>query len=317
MSIITQVSAELDIEEESFREQIRLATGKIKYIKIKKKNGKGFRRIIIPPWEFKIVQYWTILNYLRKIEIHSSATAFYEGASIRTNALRHQRGSYFVKMDISDFFPSIGVDDFKNSLHRYHPNFSWLKKELEDSDFLISMFHKGVCAIGYPASPYIANISMTELDGLIENKLKDNVENFGRFSYTRYADDIAISIERKGFKSEVEKLVYESVKESSYKNIKVNGGKTKYGSKRGGSAFITGMRICKDGRITLHRKYKDHVRLLLSLYRKGELKLEDQGKLLGHLNYCKSSDPEFYNKLVVKNFSSIEKLKSSDGLKGF
>ncbi|PAU75328.1 retron St85 family RNA-directed DNA polymerase [Halomonas salipaludis] len=313
MSIISEVSRELDMVEDSFREQIRLARGKIKHIKIKKKNGKGFRRIVIPPWEFKIVQYWTILNYLRNVKIHRSATAFHEGASIRTNALCHRKGNYFVKMDLSDFFPSVGVDDFKNALYKYHPEFIWLEKELSDSEFLESMFHKGVCAIGFPASPYIANICMIEIDELIESKLKNNVERFGRFSYTRYADDLTISIERKGFKREVEGVVYEAVREASLKNIKVNKEKTKYGSKSGGSAFVTGMRICKDGHITLHRKYKDHVRLLLSLYSKGKLKPEDKGKLLGHLNYCKSSDPEFYNKLVLKYFQSIEKLKNSNG----
>lgn len=308
MSIISEVSQELDMDEESFREQIRLASGKIKYIKLKKKGG-GHRKIIIPPWEFKIVQYWTILNYLRSIEVHHSATAFKEGASIRINAMLHRQGNYFVKMDISNFFPSVGVDDFKHALHKYFPDKAFLEKELEDKDFTEAMFHHGVCAIGFPVSPYIANISMFELDEIIENKLKNNRDRFGSFCYTRYADDITISISRKGFKKDVENLVYESVGESTCKGIKINSSKTKYGSKRGGSAFITGIRICKDDRLTLHRKYKDHVRLLLSLYSKGRLKPEDKSKLLGHLNYCKSSDPEFYNRLVMKYFHPIEKLK--------
>lgn len=309
MSIIREISRELSIEEDSFRKQIRHATGKIKHIKIKKKSGAGFRKIIIPPWEFKIVQYWTILHYLREIKIHDSASAFYPGSSILKNALSHRKGNYFVKMDLKDFFSSIHIDDFLKALKKYSPDHISLYDNLNDDDFLLSMFHNNFCAIGYPASPYIANISMYNFDEIIIEKLKSNTEKFGHFNYTRYADDITISIHNKGFKYDIKRLVYEAAKESDLKNISINKDKTKFGSKKGGSSFVTGMRICKDEHITLHRRYKDHVRLLLSLLSKNKLNTEDYSKLLGHLNYCKSSDPEFYNKLVHKYFHTIKKLK--------
>ncbi|SDK03526.1 retron St85 family RNA-directed DNA polymerase [Billgrantia gudaonensis] len=311
MGIIKSIAKELGMPEPVFREQLNTAAGKIKHIRIPKKSQKGYRKLVIPPWEFKIVQYWLIYNHLKGFPIHPSSTAYKPGASIRKNALKHAEGKYFVKMDLSDFFPSIGAEEFRNIIEEYYPKHNWLIKELEDSDFVSSIFYDKKCAIGYPASPYISNIIMFGVDQHIDRALQDKQQTFGNYSYTRYADDITISIENKGHKKEVVRLVHDSIKKSGIKNLKVNQNKTKYGSKKGGSAFITGMRICPDGHITLHRKYKDNVRLLLSLYNRGKLDVAERSKLAGHLNYCKDADPLFYNKLALKYFSSIKKLQES------
>ncbi|MGR2740722.1 retron St85 family RNA-directed DNA polymerase [Billgrantia sp. Q4P2] len=308
MEIMKSIAKELGMPEPVFREQIKVAGGKIKHLRIPKKNKKGYRKLVIPPWEYKIVQYWLIYNHLKGFPIHPSSAAFKPGASIRKNALEHVEGKYFVKMDISDFFPSIGAEELIRVIEEYFPEYGWLVNELEDPDLLTAIFYHQKCAIGYPASPYISNIIMFGIDQSIDRALQDKQPRFGKYSYTRYADDIAISIEKKGFKREVVRLVQDSIRGSGLKNLKVNNDKTKFGSKKGGSAFITGMRICPDGHVTLHRKYKDNVRLLLSLFNKGKLDVSERSKLAGHLNYCKAADPIFYNKLAIKYFAAIKAL---------
>lgn len=310
MNIIQRISEELKISEEEFRCRINDSIGKIKHIKIKKNNGKGFRKIYIPPWELKIVQYWTILNYLRHIETHPAVTAFLPGSSIRKNVSRHLSGKYFVKMDITDFFPSISADSFKKAISSREDVPPELKSAMDDPEFITAVFYRGSCAIGYPASPYISNIALWEADHTIQKAMHENESRFGNFCYTRYADDITVSIEKKGFKQEVCQIITKALECNETLHLKINKEKTKFASKRGGSAFITGLRICSDGRTTLHRSYKDHVRLLFSLYEKDSLKQEEHGELGGHINYIRSVDPEFYNKLLDKHFKTVKKLKA-------
>lgn len=312
MTIIKNISEELRIPEGDFRRQINESVEKIKHIKIKKNNGKGFRKIYIPPWELKIVQYWVILNYLRDIETHPAATAFLPGSSIKKNVHRHISGKYFVKMDITDFFPSISAESFKNTIINREDVPPELKLAMEDPEFLTATFYQGACAIGYPASPYFSNIALWEIDHVIQKHLQANEDQFGAFCYTRYADDITISIERKGFKENIRQIVTQAFEQNCCLELKINKEKTKFASKRGGSAFITGLRICSDGRVTLHRSYKDHVRLLFSLYEKGSLKQEEHTKLGGHLNYIRSVDSVFYNKILTKHFNSVKKLKTGN-----
>jgi hypothetical protein len=57
-------------------------------------------------------------------------------------------------------------------------------------------------------------------------------------------------------------------------------------------------------------EYKDKIRLLISLYKKGVLSNGDISKLRGHLAYVKNVDSVFYTKLQNSNFKSIHELES-------
>ena len=69
--------------------------------------------------------------------------------------------------------------------------------------------------------------------------------------------------------------------------------------------------MCNDGHITIHRKQKDHIRLLCGLYKKGLLDVKEQSSLLGHLAYIHHVAPEFYSKLQKKYFKEITDLRAS------
>lgn len=307
MSIIRDVSDKLKEDEHNFRETICSAKKRIKHLKIPKKTGTGYRKIFIPPWEHKIVQYWAILNFLRPMDSSESATAFRPGSSTRNNAAMHKEGRYFVHMDISEFFPSITAEGFLREIAENHPK---IVGEFSDPEVITALFHEERCAIGYPASPYIANIAMKSIDKSINDELSRHKQKFGNFNYTRYADDITVSIENRGFKHEVEKIIKSRIEKNTNLNLYINEAKTKFGTRKGENSIITGLRILSDKRLTLHRKYKDHIRLLLSLYKKGILDPIETESLRGHLNYCSFADPFFYNNLVQKNFDTIERLNS-------
>ena len=115
--------------------------------------------------------------------------------------------------------------------------------------------------IGYPTSPIISNVVMHEFDTQIM-ALLSNEDDYGKSVYTRYADDLTFSTDMKGACKEIKTLVTTELRKMESPKLKLNPQKTKYVSSSGGSAFITGLRICHDGHITIHRKYKDKIRLL-------------------------------------------------------
>lgn len=278
---------------------------------IPKKNG-GVRTIYHPASKVKLIQYWLINSILINLPIHEAAYAFIKNRSIKKNALRHAsaRNKYYVKIDLKDFFPSIHYDDFEYAFKKYRDHIDYPEKL--DSELLPLI--KGVCfisdltlPIGFPTSPFIANFVAREFD----EKLTKNLNSIDRLNatYTRYADDIIISTNKKG----ASKQIINSVK-STLRNIKpdfkINPKKIKICSASGGSIIVTGLKVCDDFHITLHKKTKDNVRLLLSLLSKGNLKKDDYNKLSGYISYTKSIDPHFYTKLNRRFFKEIKFLEN-------
>jgi len=149
---------------------------------------------------------------------------------------------------------------------------------------------------------------MYNFDSQIVSELNSNKLKFGNVVYTRYADDFIFSTEKKDSSNEIYKLVELLIKRLKSPKFIINPEKTRFSSSSGGSAFLTGLRICHDGHVTIHRKYKDHVRLLLSLFKKKILKPEELVSLRGHISYIKHVDPIFYNKLQRKYFEILKEL---------
>lgn len=295
-------------------DELRLAVVKggtqVKIYRINKSKG-GQRRIFVAPKPIRAVQYWLIANVLRGIKIHPAASAYFPKASIVKNASSHKSGNFFVRLDIENFFPSISVDDFFGALE-FVGQSDAVKKLLasrDDSELVSCVGYRGKCATGYPITPYISNIVMAETDRKIQQALEERIDDFGAATYTRYADDMVISIENRGFKGEVVETVRDIVEASELGSFKLNDGKTRFASRAAGTATVTGIRICRDGRLTLHRSYKDHVRLLFSLAAKNKLSPSEMGSLLGHLYHCRAIDSNFYNNLLAKHLDLIQKLK--------
>lgn len=312
MDIIDSFCNEIGISPDEFENYVLSAQKRVKKARIKKKDGSK-REITIPSWELKIIQYWTIINYLRKLPASDAATAYYKGSSILNNAKRHSNGKYFVKLDIESFFPSISKEIFISALKKDEektssPTTKQLIEASKNSIFFDGLFYKNVCVIGYPASPYIANYVLRDFDQKISEALSSVSDQIGNYCFTRYADDIMISCEKKGNKALIYKIVEETLTKTYKGSLRIKKEKTKATTKSGGSTKITGIIICSDGRLTLHKKYKDHVRLLFSLYSKDKLKPEETSSLLGHLNYIKSVEPTLYNKLYTKYYKQIKAL---------
>lgn len=310
MNIKDLISQSIDIPQSMIIDAINVSRVHVKTFTIKKRNGKP-RLIYHPSKKLKTIQYWLIHNVFNMLPVHESAAAYKENTSILDNAKKHQQNKYFLKLDFVDFFPSLKYSDLEPILQKnksVNANFT-IDAELKKIIKQICFYREDKLAIGYPSSPIISNIIMYEFDSKIKTILSD--ANYGSVVYTRYADDITISTDKPNVCNEIYIKIKEFIDSSKSPKLSINSSKTKFSSSTGGSATVTGLRICHDNHITLHRKQKDHIRLLLGLFAKGTLNDDEQKSLVGHLSYCHYVEPSFYSKLSKKYFKEIAKLRES------
>jgi hypothetical protein len=228
------------------------------------------------------------------------------------NAREHQENFYFIKADLENFFPSITYSDFQPYLFSWHKRSNPPWKLTSKAEHLIKQtcFYKDdALAIGYPCSPAISNIVMRDFD----ERLFAHLKNSGArdVKYTRYADDIVISYKNKGKKKTLFDLLSKEIADCKTPAIKINEKKTRFGSSLSGTAFVTGLKITHDRRIIVRKEYKDQLRLLLNLQKKGSLPPAEHQKTLGHLNYIRHVNPSLFNKLTTTYFEEIESIKRS------
>jgi RNA-directed DNA polymerase len=157
-------------------------TGK-QYVRfhIPKHDGR-LRKIDSPKPQLKKIQRKILDMILHRVPLNSHAEGYVRHKSILTNAHRHVGKEIVIRMDISEFFPSI-------TYPRVVGTFETLGYPHNVADMLGKLTsHEGRLPIGAPTSPAISNIVCRRMD-----------KRFARlgqkcgFSYSRYADDIAIS----------------------------------------------------------------------------------------------------------------------------
>ena len=311
MDIRERISTDLDISPTLIEEALAVSRKYVKKFRIPKRNG-GTRVIYHPAKKLKTIQYWLMANVFSKLRVHEAATAYVKGKSILTNAIRHRENQYFLKMDFRDYFPSIKWDDLEPIVSAWHEETSPDWELTNDARNLIcqSCFYaNNLLPIGYPSSPAISNAVMFGIDNGIWNLISQDAK-YGQAVYTRYADDIVISTDKKNICNSIYDAVVKLLRDTDSPKILLNPSKTRMGSSSSGSALVTGLRICADGHITIHRKQKDHIRLLLALYRKKQLNQAEEASLLGHLAYVRHVAPQFYSGLQNKFLKEIGELRA-------
>lgn len=310
MSIKAIISKDLDIPIPVIEKSLSLARKHVKRIVILKRD-KTERYVYQPAVQLKTIQYWLIHNVFKHLPVHPASLAYIEGKSVLDNAKLHRHNQYFLKLDLKDFFPSITYVDLAPKIKERHaktkPNWA-LDMEAHHLIIQSCFYLHNKLAIGYPCSPMISNIVMFDFDHHVSEVIS-NTEKFGNVVYTRYADDLIFSTNKSGACKELLPEINKLIQNSQSPIIQVNDKKTKLSSSSAGSASVTGLKVNVNGHITIHRNQKDHVRLLLSLYRKKGLKEKEVESLLGHLAYIRHVDPSFFTKLHQKYFQEIKTMQ--------
>jgi RNA-directed DNA polymerase len=307
--IIQMIADDLLLPVHELRHTVTYAPLRNRRFTIPNRSG-GRRPIIQPAVKLKPILSWLDAVLLSKLPVHKSATAFRQGKSILENTSAHCQSRYSVRVDISKFFPSIRRQDLIQAIHSTTGLPSWAyAAEALSLVTKVCFDRDGRLPIGYSTSPSIANAVMYKIDSELAEKISRETK-FGRAVVTRYADDFVFSTDQEGACNLFVDLLAQVLAENKCPELSINQAKTRFMSKAGGSTLITGLRVNNEGNIVVHANYRDHVRLMLKLYKSGRLKSEDVPKLVGHLAYVQHVDPALFTKLSFKFYQEINRLRS-------
>ena len=166
---------------------------------IPKRRG-GVRVISSPKRRLRVAQSWLLGNVLAVLPVHEAAMAFRPALSIAHNAAVHAGGRVIVKIDLRDFFPSVGFPRVKRLFEGLGYNegvasiFALLATEaprvaatLDGERRFVAVggrcLPQGACT-----SPALSNLLCRRMDA----RLTGAARTYG-FAYTRYADDLVFS----------------------------------------------------------------------------------------------------------------------------
>jgi retron-type reverse transcriptase len=149
---------------------------------IPKRRG-GVRAIEAPNDKLKALQRSVLRRLLNPLPMRQAVTGFVPGRSIVDNARPHLGRAVVVNLDLADFFPTI-------TLERVAAAWAGLGWGAEAALVLTRICtHEGRLPQGAPTSPALSNLVCRRLDARLEALIR---RSGGR--YTRYADDITLSL---------------------------------------------------------------------------------------------------------------------------
>lgn len=164
---------------------------------IPKKSG-DVRKIIAPVNRLKTLQR-RLLKVLTAIyEPKNSAHGFITTRSICTNTKVHTRKRHILNLDLEDFFPSINFGRVRGI---------FLAEPYKCTSEVATVIAQICCynnelPQGAPTSPIISNMICARLDSHILRLAKTH-----QCSYSRYADDITISSNKREFPNELAEVL--------------------------------------------------------------------------------------------------------------
>ncbi|GAA81350.1 retron St85 family RNA-directed DNA polymerase [Pseudoalteromonas sp. BSi20495] len=262
------------------------------------KRTSGKRIIAHPAKRVKVAQH-ALLRQMKVIfPIHHCAFAYQEGLSIKLNAQEHCHNQYLLKMDFQNFFNSITAPLFVRMLDKLS-----IKISPQDT-FLIEHLAfwcpsketggKRILSVGAPSSPFISNWIMYGFDKIVfELCRKENIV------YTRYADDLTFSTNKKNVLYKIPKQIKSILREELDGGIVINDVKTIFTSKKH-NRHVTGITLTNQGLLSIGRKRKRHISLLLHKFSLGLLGTEDILSLRGLLTFANHIESDFKARMTKK-----------------
>ncbi|MBD9378325.1 retron St85 family RNA-directed DNA polymerase [Pseudoxanthomonas sp. PXM04] len=305
LGLISAIASEAGISKGSALRVAVSAYKRYKVFKIKKRSGDGTRTVAQPAREVKAIQRAIVQFLSSRLPVHDAATAYVGGSSIYANANFHAGARYLLKMDFSNFFPSIRPLDIERHLLRH------LGSEISPAEvsFVIQaciwrdpeMGGFGLC-IGAPSSPFISNTILHEFDTSVRSVCDEYLAK-----YTRYSDDMTFSADGPDVLAEVERRVRAVVKEMRSPVLLLNENK-RVAVSRSAAFRVTGLTLPNQGGVSVGRKRKRGVRAGVHKFVLGQLDAKGVEKLKGELAFVLSIEPEFRYVLVETYGGAIHQL---------
>jgi len=293
LHVLNRMARDLGMLPSQLAALIRTAPLRYKTFTIKKRDGTD-RHVAQPAREVKIIQRWLIDDLRRSLPIHPSVMAYEPRTSIKENAKRHVASNFLLKMDFTNFFPSISVADIELHLETHclaDYDLSERKLISRACTWLPDRSASLQLCIGAPSSPLISNSIMYDFDQIISERAKNE-----QVTYTRYADDLTFSCNEKGVLSSYSELVSKTLADLVYPRIAINKDKTVHAS-RACRRMVTGVTLTPDGNLSIGRERKREIRAMYHRSTKGQLNDEQLEILNGLLAFAESIEPGFSKRL--------------------
>lgn len=287
--LLLQMSSDFGMLAGHLQSIVRTAPLRYKVFYIPKRTG-GLREVAQPAREVKAIQRWLVKRLASLLPLHDAATAYRSGASIKKNAQRHVESDYLLKMDFRNFFPSILMTDIIQHLEIHcgqHYDASAIKLIAYVCTWAPKRQGPLRICIGAPSSPLLSNSVMFDFDEQLSSAAaSDGV------TYTRYADDLALSSRTPGTLNSYPDLVAELARSLSYPQLELNEKKTVFAS-RAGRRVVTGVTITADHQTSIGRKRKREIRAMYHRMTLGRLSPDEQRELAGLIAFADDIEPGF------------------------
>lgn len=259
---------------------------------IPKRSG-GKRSIVSPYPSLLEAQRWILEHILGKVKMSACVTGFRTEKSIVDNARIHCGRSELLKIDLKDFFPSIGFSRVMNvfTSRGYPREIAFLLSRLCTLDDALPQ--------GAASSPMLSNIICRRMDARFYKVCKVN-----RLKYTRYADDITIS--GKEIPKGIARMFFEIIEDEEFT---VNQKKIRF-VKEGEKKIVTGLDITS-GFPRVPRKFRRDLRrdiyyvwssgLAAHVSRRKIFHPQYVSHLEGRVNFWRQVEPECPQLAVVQH----------------
>lgn len=296
MDVLKYLNETLLMEKRDIISFSSTAPHRYKVYEIPKRNSQDKRTIAHPSSELKFLQRALILKLSSIMEPSDRAYAYVRGRNIKDNALQHVHSHYLLKMDFSNFFPSITPELLFSKLSGRGVELNEIDKKIVCGLLFWKPKRRGqlVLSIGAPSSPLISNFVMKDFDERITAECERR-----EIVYTRYADDLTFSTKEKDHLFEIPRRVKKILNEEGYDAISVKDEKTVFSSKAH-NRHVTGVTLTNNNKISLGRKKKRKISAMVHHLKMGTLPAEDRSKLRGYLSFAEHIEPGFNKKLENK-----------------
>jgi retron-type reverse transcriptase len=289
------------------------------------KASGGIRILHAVSGELKELQRKALDKLQHDFPPSNHAHGFVPGRSIVTNAIPHRRKKVLVKLDITDFFPSIRLARVFG-MFQAAPFFFGREAALTLAQLACVPENNGPLPQGGVLSPYIANIICRRMDQRLATIARKH-----RCSFTRYADDLTFStndvnrLDTNCLKARVQEVV-------ESEGFAINAAKSRV-LRRSDRQIVTGI-VVNDG-LNVTRKYLRGLRAILhniekdgieaQLIKKGGLKdrrasrleleivPDGSGYRHGHRTLTKEQAVERFLQHLVGRFAFVGQVVNAEG----
>ncbi|MBP4032063.1 MULTISPECIES: retron St85 family RNA-directed DNA polymerase [Aeromonas] len=310
-NIFRGLCEQLLMSESELKSYISSVPFRYKRYYIPKRNSNELRLIAHPAKVVKSLQRHAVSKLEPLLPIHKCAMAYCKGKGIKENAYQHKNNRFLLKMDLRDFFGSINPSIFLGILQKHD-----LTLSKEDVFLLSNLFFWKLrrnsplrLSVGAPSSPFVSNAIMYFFDKELHEYCNDN-----DIVYTRYADDMTFSTNKKDILFALEKKVKAFLKQNFGSSLRVNNNKTIHSS-TAHNRHVTGITITNNKGISVGRNKKRKIRACVYSFKSGLLSNNDVLKLKGELGFIKHIEPDFIINLTNKyGLDTIKKIQTFESV---